>query len=112
VAPSLIPKKPGDRVKTNRRDALSLAKLSRAGELTAVWVPDGRHEAMRDLSRARQAAKMERFMVHGDTAAKASYAESQLIAARASGCQRQATWPSPDRPGQKFRCFGSRLSRR
>ena len=40
VAPSLIPKKPGDRVKTNRRDALSLAKLLRAGELTAVWVPD------------------------------------------------------------------------
>jgi len=59
VAPSLIPKKPGDRVKTNRRDALSLAKLSRAGELTAVWVPDKRHEAMRDLSRARQAAKKD-----------------------------------------------------
>lgn len=56
VAPSLIPKKPGDRVKTNRRDALSLAKLLRAGELTAVWVPDRRHEAMRDLSRARGAA--------------------------------------------------------
>jgi transposase len=59
VAPSLIPKKPGDRVKTNRRDAVSLARLSRAGELTAVWVPDERHEAMRDLSRARQAAKKD-----------------------------------------------------
>ena len=59
VAPSLVPKKPGDRVKTNRRDAVSLAKLSRAGELTAVWVPDERHEAMRDLSRARQAAKKD-----------------------------------------------------
>src|SRR5437870_12860542 len=47
VAPSLIPKKPGDRVKTNRRDAVSLAKLLRAGELTAVWVPDCRHEAVR-----------------------------------------------------------------
>src|SRR5882724_3572936 len=56
VAPSLIPRKPGDRVKTNRRDALSLAKLLRAGELTAVWVPDARHEAMRDLTRAREAA--------------------------------------------------------
>ena len=56
VAPSLIPKKPGDRVKTNRRDALNLAKLLRAGELTAVWVPDERHEAMRDLVRAREAA--------------------------------------------------------
>src|SRR6202795_1662032 len=59
VAPSLIPKKPGDRVKTNRRDAVGLAKLSRAGELTAVWVPDERHEAMRDLSRAREAARKD-----------------------------------------------------
>jgi transposase len=56
VAPSLIPKKAGDRVKTNRRDALALVKLLRAGELTAVWVPDARHEAMRDLTRAREAA--------------------------------------------------------
>jgi len=59
VAPSLIPKKAGDRVKTNRRDAVSLTKLLRAGELTAVWVPDERHEAMRDLSRARQAVKKD-----------------------------------------------------
>src|SRR4051812_7601930 len=56
VAPSLIPSKPGDRVKTNRRDAVNLVKLLRAGELTAVWVPDERHEAMRDLVRARDAA--------------------------------------------------------
>lgn len=56
VAPSLIPRRAGDRVKTNRRDALSLAKLLRAGELTAVWVPDERHEAMRELTRARGAA--------------------------------------------------------
>jgi len=53
VAPSLIPKRAGDRVKTDRRDAASLAKLHRAGELTAVWVPDPGHEAMRDLVRAR-----------------------------------------------------------
>src|ERR1700730_16363062 len=53
VAPSLIPTRAGDRVKTDRRDAASLAKLHRAGELTAVWVPDARHEAMRDLVRAR-----------------------------------------------------------
>ena len=56
VAPSLIPKKPSDRVKTNRRDALTLARLLRAGELTAVWVPDTAHEAMRNLVRARTAA--------------------------------------------------------
>lgn len=59
VAPSLIPRKPGERVKTNRRDALSLARQLRAGELTAVWVPDARHEAMRDLSRARGAAERD-----------------------------------------------------
>jgi len=59
VAPSLIPRRPGDRVKTNRRDAVSLAKLLRAGELTAVWVPDPGHEAMRDLTRARDTAVMD-----------------------------------------------------
>ena len=56
AAPSLIPKKAGDRVKTNRRDALSLAKLLRSGDLTAVWVPDCHHEAMRELTRARETA--------------------------------------------------------
>lgn len=56
VAPSLIPRKPGERIKTDRRDAIKLAKLHRAGELTAVWVPDPAHEAMRDLVRARLAA--------------------------------------------------------
>jgi transposase len=56
VAPSLIPRKPGDRIKTDRRHAINLAKLHRAGELTPVWVPDPQHEAMRDLVRARQAA--------------------------------------------------------
>ena len=56
VAPSLIPRRPGDHVKTNRRDAQQLARLLRAGELTAVWVPDEAHEAMRDLVRARDAA--------------------------------------------------------
>jgi len=55
----LTPRRPGDRVKTNRRDCLTLAKLLRAAELTAIWVPDARHEAMRDLVRARSAA-------HGD----------------------------------------------
>ncbi len=63
VAPSLIPRKPGDRVKTNRRDAIALARLLRAGELTAVWVPDEGHEAMRDLVRARTAA-VETQRVH------------------------------------------------
>jgi transposase len=56
VAPSLIPRKPGERIKTDRRDAINLAKLHRAGGLTAVWVPDAAHEAIRDLVRARLAA--------------------------------------------------------
>lgn len=57
VAPSLIPRKAGDRVKTDRRDALMLARLGRAGELTAVWVPDTEQEAIRDLTRAREDMK-------------------------------------------------------
>jgi transposase len=56
VAPSMIPRKPGDRVKTNRRDAMQLARLLRAGELTEVWVPDEAHEAVRELIRSREAA--------------------------------------------------------
>jgi transposase len=53
AAPSLIPKKPGERIKTNRRDAIKLARSHRAGELTPVHVPDARDEAIRDLCRAR-----------------------------------------------------------
>jgi transposase len=56
VAPSLIPKRPGERVKTSRRDAVTLARLLRAGELTGIWVPDDVHEAVRDLVRVRAAA--------------------------------------------------------
>jgi transposase len=56
VAPSMIPRKPGERQKTDKRDAASLAVLHRGGLLTAVWVPDAAHEAMRDLIRARLAA--------------------------------------------------------
>jgi len=59
VAPSLIPKKAGERVKTNRRDAVTLARLFRAGELASVWVPDAVHEAVRDLVRAREAAAQD-----------------------------------------------------
>jgi transposase len=54
VAPSLIPKKPGDRVKTDRRDAVQLARLARSGDLTVVYVPKVEDEAIRDLTRARE----------------------------------------------------------
>ena len=56
AAPSMIPKKSGDRIKNDHRDAVMLARLHRAGELTAVYVPDAQDEAMRDLSRAREDA--------------------------------------------------------
>jgi transposase len=61
VAPTLVPVKPGDRVKTDRRDALKLARSYRAGDLTPVWVPDAAHEALRDLVRAREAAKKDQL---------------------------------------------------
>jgi len=57
VAPSRIPRTPAERIKTDRRDALKLARLLRSGDLTAVWVPDQDQEMMRDLSRARDDMK-------------------------------------------------------
>jgi transposase len=61
VAPTLIPVRAGDRVKTDKRDAVKLAQCLRAGELTSVWVPDVAHEALRDLVRAREAAKKDQL---------------------------------------------------
>ncbi len=61
IAPTLVPVKAGDRVKTDRRDAEKLARCHRAGDLTAVWVPDAAHEALRDLVRARLAAKQDQL---------------------------------------------------
>jgi hypothetical protein len=75
VAPSLSPMKSGDPVKTDRRDAMMLAKLHRAGELTAIWIPDAAHEAIRDLVRARATAgrvlfkarqHLQRFLLRHD----------------------------------------------
>jgi transposase len=61
IAPTLIPVKAGDRVKTDRRDAEKLARSFRSGDLTPVWVPDAAHEALRDLVRAREAAKKDQL---------------------------------------------------
>ncbi len=58
VAPSLIPKRPGDRVKNDRRDAIELARLLRSGDLTSVYVPAVEDEAIRDLCRARDATRI------------------------------------------------------
>ena len=59
IAPTLVPVKAGDRVKTDRRDARKLARCYRAGDLTPVWVPDADHEALRDLVRAREDARQD-----------------------------------------------------
>ena len=76
VAPSLIPKKAGDRVKTDRRDAVQLARLMRSGDLTPVYVPQVADEAIRDLSRAREDAlrdlktakfRLKAFLLRQDT---------------------------------------------
>jgi hypothetical protein len=61
VAPTLVPVKAGDRVKTDRRDATKLARSYRAGDFTAVWVPDAAHEALSDLVRARESAKQDQL---------------------------------------------------
>jgi transposase len=61
IAPTLVPVKAGDRVKTDRRDAEKLARSYRSGDLTPVWVPDAEHEALRDLVRAREAAKKDQL---------------------------------------------------
>ena len=61
VAPSLTPRRGGDRVKTDKRDALMLARLLRSGDLTPIWIPDEAHEALRDLVRARADAKADQM---------------------------------------------------
>src|SRR5690606_38930379 len=61
IAPSLIPTKAGDRVKTDRKDAAKLARCYRAGDLTPVFVPDAATEALRDLVRAREVAKQDQL---------------------------------------------------
>lgn len=64
VAPSLIPTRPGDRIKTDRRDSLKLARLLRSGDLTPVWIPDEEHEGLRGLVRARADAKVDQLRAH------------------------------------------------
>ena len=84
VAPSLIPRRPGERVKTNRRDAQSLARLLRAGELTAVWVPDETHEAVRDLVRTRAMA-VEITGASANTSPHSSFAMDGCTRGRRAG---------------------------
>jgi transposase len=86
VAPSLIPKRTGDRVKTDRRDAASLARLHRAGELTAVWVPDPGHEGD-----ARPRPSPEQALVRARLDAVRALRRARVNSFRASYCVRAAT---------------------
>ena len=61
IAPSLVPRRAGDKVKTDRRDALMLARLLRSGDLTPIWIPDQEHEALRSLVRARADARADQL---------------------------------------------------
>jgi transposase len=91
VAPSLIPRKPSERVKTNRRDAVALARLLRAGELTPVWVPDESHEAMRDLVRARAAA-VETLRVHRQQVSAFMLKHSRIFPRKKAWGARHLRW--------------------
>ena len=84
VAPTLIPVKAGDRVKTDRRDAEKLARCYRSGDLTAVWVPDEEHEALRDLVRAREAAKRDQL--------RARQRLSKLLLRHGCRCPETKSW--------------------
>jgi transposase len=91
VAPSLIPRKPSEQVKTNRRDAVALARLLRAGELTPVWVPDESHEAMRDLVRARAAA-VETLRVHRQQVSAFMLKHSRIFPRKKAWGARHLRW--------------------
>ena len=94
VAPTLVPVKSGDRVKTNRRDAEKLARCHRSGDLTPVWVPDAAHEALRDLVRAREVAKKDQLRARH----RFGTFFCGVVSARRRGC----------RAGRRSICSGSR----
>ena len=105
VAPSLIPMRPGDKVKTDRRDALKLARLLRSGDLTSVWVPDEAHEALRNLVRARADAKadelrakhrLSKFLLRQGSQPPVGY-DATGRSATSSGCGKLQFEHLPDR---------------
>ena len=101
VAPTLVPVKAGDRVKTDRRDAVKLARSYRAGDLTPVWVPDAAHEALRDLVRAREAAKKDQLRAR-HRLGQVPAAPRAAAADRDEGVDAGATWR-----GSSTRCTSS-----
>jgi len=106
VAPTLVPTKAGDRVKTDRRDAVKLARCHRAGDLTPVWVPDEDTEALRDLVRAREAAKQDQLRARRDCAGDSRVCRrtSKRWPGRHSFACTSATpdWPPPARTSARW----------
>jgi transposase len=92
IAPSLVPTKAGDRVKTDRRDAAKLARCYRAGELTPVWVPDAAHEALRDVVRAREAAKQDQLRHRHQLGKFLLRHGKRPIGAGPAWCQKYLNW--------------------
>lgn len=131
VAPSKIPSKPGDKVKTDRRDSQKLAILHRSGDLTSVWVPDETHEAMRDLTRARTDAMMQQMRArqqllafllrHGriyDTGKHWTLKHRRWLACQTFSQQAhqivfqdyvEAVWAAEERKEQLVKCIGDML---
>ena len=112
IAPSQIPKRSGKRVKTDARDCLQLAECSRAGQLSAVWIPDPGDEAIRDLSRAREDAvnRAACRRVIGSRASccamtSATPARPRGVSPTTGGCRRSVSAPAPPRrPSPSIRC--------
>jgi transposase len=105
VAPSLIPRRPGDRIKTDRRDCARLAELSRSGELTPIWVPDEAHEAMRDLCRAREDAVGMRLKVRQQLKAFL-LRHGRIYPGKTSWTKSHAYWVAE----QRFEHLGERIA--
>jgi transposase len=113
VAPSLIPRRPGDRVKTDRRDAVTLARLMRSGDLTSIYVPQIEDEAIRDLSRGREDAmrdlkatkyRLRRSCCGRTFAMRAGPTGTPLICA---GCRRWCVRPGRSRSSSRSTCAPS-----
>jgi transposase len=104
VAPSLVPERPGERVETNRRDAPTLARPRRAGELTPVRVPDPGHEAMREPARAREAA-MEDLRAKRRHLRSFPLRRGRVFAGRGAWTRAHTRWPCEprfERPAQRL----------
>jgi transposase len=105
VAPTLIPRRAGDRIKNDRRDCARLAELSRSGELKPIWVPDEAHEAMRDLCRAREDAVSMRLKVRQQLKAFL-LRHGRLYPGKTSWTKSHAHWVAE----QRFEHLGERIA--